>query len=313
MAGNQQDERDAHEVSEVIDFAAARASRRKRDASKLPDPIVDYTLLVRASVKVAGEEIIRHLGVDESLTLGELGTVLAISFGFTGEAAPSLFEAGNLELSPQDTIGDLLRGEHDQLTFHWGLWEIAVVLGDRWFRDEGTPRALCVGGIGEFHGAEFNLSKINEQLTEDGVAEQILAQTRPEVRGLIERSGIFDFIPLLQAMDLEREVELPADTIAALRSLPLEFTRQAIDAFWATVLALSCLATDNLTDRVLEELMSALDWGGAEGDELSAAQIREMCADSLAVLAQIGAYGEGALAPVDRLDIYRELIRRLDL
>ena len=61
--------------------------------------------------------------------------------------------------------------------------------------------------------------------------------------------------------------------------------------------------------KLIEETMAAIGWTDDNGDSLSATHIRSMCAQSLHKLAELGAYGTQALAPVDRLDIYRALLR----
>mgnify|MGYP001757561091 FL=1 len=55
--------------------------------------------------------------------------------------------------------------------------------------------------------------------------------------------------------------------------------------------------------------MAALGWVDDDGEELHGSDIRELCTASLDVLASLGAYGVDAAAPVDRLDIYRALVR----
>ena len=74
-------------------------------------------------------------------------------------------------------------------------------------------------------------------------------------------------------------------------------------------LALSCMGGRALTDSVVETSMAALGWVDDDGEELHGSDIRELCTASLDVLASLGAYGVDAAAPVDRLDIYRALVR----
>ena len=64
-----------------------------------------------------------------------------------------------------------------------------------------------------------------------------------------------------------------------------------------------------LTDSVVETSMAALGWVDDNGEELRGPEIRDLCTASLDVLASLGAYGANAAAPVDRLDIYRALVR----
>lgn len=55
--------------------------------------------------------------------------------------------------------------------------------------------------------------------------------------------------------------------------------------------------------------MAALGWVADDGSPLGADAITAACAGSLSQLADIHAYGDDLLAPVERLDIYRELLR----
>ncbi|WIM67871.1 hypothetical protein QP027_00235 [Corynebacterium breve] len=288
----------------VIDLAAERAARRG-------EPAEHNTLMVRAGAYVVDEEVIRHIGIDEAMTLQECQRVLVTCFNLPDEGSPARFthevdDDGRLEISRP--IGELLRESGDSLFFHWGLWSFHLHLGEKWPRDEGTPRALCIGGIGEFQGRPFDLTDVNAELTGTDTVQQVLSNARGEVCRVIERTRIFDFVPLLQAMDLERPTAVDAETREILAELPLEQDDEPVDAFWSTVLGLSCLADEPLTDTVIEDTMNALRWGSPE--ELSADDIKKLCSESLDVLASVGAYGTDAGSTVDRLDIYRELIRQ---
>lgn len=75
------------------------------------------------------------------------------------------------------------------------------------------------------------------------------------------------------------------------------------------MLALSCLGDRELFDDVITSTMSALGWVADDGSSLPAADITAACTDSLAILEELGAYGRDLAAPVERLDIYRELLR----
>ena len=46
-----------------------------------------------------------------------------------------------------------------------------------------------------------------------------------------------------------------------------------------------------------------------DGKDVTGADVRQLCAASLQQLAGIGAYGAESAAPVDRLDMYRALLR----
>lgn len=289
-------------VNNVIDLAARRVARGSGP----------HTLLVRAEIITNGEHVIRHIGVDESTTLDCMRRVLAAAFNLPKEPAPARFTLGCDDDRPLESsmpLGSLLLRPGDHLHFHYGLLHFTVYLGDRWPRDEATPRRLCVGGIGELPGCGFDLAGINAALVDERVVDSVLESTRPDVRDLIERARIFDFIPLLQAMDLDRHVELDTPIESALESLPQEADPIEVDAFWSTVLGLSCLAADELTDTVIEETMDALGWTTDSGAGITAADAKQLCTRSLETLSSIGAYGATAVAPVDRLDLFRGLLR----
>lgn len=186
------------------------------------------------------------------------------------------------------------------LDYEWGLWHIDVEVVDEIVRDAGTPRALCVGGTGALRDEEFDPSIINATLTGDEVIEQTLSLVDEHVANVIRRSGMYDFIALLQALDISR----PSTGVTAIR-LPVERDLKSKDAFVAMLLSLACMSDDYLTDTVAITVMDALGWG-----ELSPEAIRSLCAQSLAELESLGAYGASRKSPVDRIDIYRELLRR---
>lgn len=289
----------------VVDLAAYRAAREASPQG--------HTLLLRVATSVAGEEVIRYVGVDETMPLAEARDVLSTVFG-AHDNVPSGFTSTRDTTRWLDLHRPLrfyLRATGDHLLFHWGLWQFSLHVGDRLVRDADTPRALCVGGAGDFHGEDFSPSRINKSLTHDGLTHTVLHSIRPGVREVIERSDIFDFIPLLQAMDVERESSISTAERGVLQALPAERTPEGRDAFWVTVLALSCLAAE-FTDEVITDTMGALGWAHPDGRELSAAEVKEMCGESLRTLSQVGGYPEHAAAPARRLEIYREVLRGPD-
>ena len=282
----------------VVDLATAR-QRRQRTAR---------TIILRASNIRADEEVHRHIGVNDSLHLADLHEILVTTFGLgedTGATPWHFSQAGDRDerIDAADAIHTHLRSEGDTLAYHWGLWVIDISAIESYPRDAGTPRALCVGGSGSFGGQGFDLADINAQLTGTTTIREVLAATNSEVRGLIDRSGIFDFVPLLQALALTRPGSLPADVSAVLDQLPVETDPMERDAFWAIVLALACMGDEAMSNHVLEATMGGLGW------PLDGPATRAACVESLRVLSDVGAYGTDALSPVDRLDFYRELLR----
>lgn len=286
----------------VIDLAAARARRRG------PAHQARTIILQIANVRADGEAH-RQLGVIDSLELADLRDVIAVAFGLRENAPWSFHDAAGKELDRQAHLREHLGRIGEKLTFCWGLWEFRIVTAHSWIRDDGTPWALCVGGSGRFGDTGFDIARINAELTGTETTRDVMRRTRPQVRGIIERSRLFDLVPLLQALDLGRDVHLKDSTREILARLPLETDPEAIDAFWAMVLALSCLGNDELTDTIAESIMEAIGWVDDDGSHLPAAEVRQLCDASLHQLAAVGAMGPRQLAPVDKLDIFRGLLR----
>lgn len=296
MAGNS--------TGSVVDLAAMRALRRPAPGNGRPP----RTVILQASHVRADAEVHRHIGVNDVLHLADLHEVLLTAFGFCAEpgATPWHFSPPGdrtERLAGDDHLHLHLAAEGDAVAYHFGLWDVLLTVVASYPRDDGTPRALCVGGSGSFDGSDFNPADINARLTGTATIREVLTATTPEVRDLIDRSGIFDFVPLLQALDLTAGVDLDPEVRSVLADLPVETGRQARDAFWAVVLTLACMGDERLSDEVLETTMEALGWTG------DGAGFRSLCLDSLTRLASVGGYGRDSLAPVDRLDLYRALLR----
>lgn len=298
------------QVAAVVDFDAARSRLKGIPPATRPN---HRTLLVRCGAMVADEEVLRHIGINGESTLDEVQRVLQTAFAVPDDQpSPTRFteeedDAGRLDACTE--LGCYLRDVGDTLYFHWGLWRFTLSLADAYPRDAATPAALCVAGTGDFGDRPFDISAINAQLIGPSAIETVLAGACEEVRDVVTRSRTMDFLPLLQALDLARAAELDREAARTIEALPRERTPRARDAFWCTVLALSCLADDATTDDILEATMAALDWAGDDGEPLSAQDVRTLCAGSLVRLARIGGYGPGQASPVDRLDIFRAILR----
>lgn len=290
-------------TGQVVDLTAVRARRQRQPR----------TVILRAANLRADAEVHRHIGVNDSLHLADLHEVLVIAFGlkeYRGSAPWhfSTHENRDERLDAADELHQHLTDDGDAIVYHWGLWDITISAVESYPRDSGTPRALCVGGSGAFGGVEFDLAGINAELTGTTTIREVLAATHPAVRDIIDRSGIFDFVPLLQALDLGRAVDLPPSVQAELAELPVEEDAAGRDAFWVVILALACMSDTELTDHVLTTAMSGLGWQDDDGSPLTGPAIRDLCTASLDRLTAVGGYGPDELAPVDRLDIYRELL-----
>lgn len=237
---------------------------------------------------VRGANVYRHIGVNDTMCVSELRRVLDICFGFDS-AEPSTFPGLDAASLIPDTF-----------TYEWGLWTVDVHVIDAYPRDEGTPHALCIGGAGSLND-DFDLATVNTELTGRETISAVLSLAHPELRDLIERGSLFDFVPLLQAIDLRQ-------AFGASHGLPVESDPAARDAFWATVLVLSCFSEPGTSDQLLEGTMATLGWVEDDGSPLTAPAIRALCAESLMKLASLGGYGRQAKSPVDRLEIYRNLL-----
>lgn len=272
---------------------------------------IPVTLIVRAILGDMNETIVRHIGINSAMTLEDFHHVLCTCFGFHTELddqSPWGFYHSHERIKTH-SIGEVLAYHGDMCRYTYGLWEIDLFLLDTYPRDRGTPVALCIGGEGTLNHEDFNLSLINSHLTGRETTEAILASTHHTIRNIIERSGMFDYVPLLQALDLHRTTECDDPTRALLHSLPQENDPAAQDAFWVIVLALSSLGGEEIGNEIIETTMDRLGWEDDDGSFLTAPKIKELCGQSLLALATVGAYGNNAKNPVERLDMYRELLR----
>ncbi|MBP3088343.1 hypothetical protein EML15_04170 [Corynebacterium sp. sy017] len=285
------------DVAQIIDLTTFRRARTT--------PAQAHTAIICATLSTAQADMYRSVGVNDAMSLEQLHNVINICFGIEQKNTPWKFcDQDDRVLSREKSVHDVLGQQQSRIDYYWGLWRIGIEYVDSFARDRGTPQALCIGGSGalEVTNGDFDPSVINAKLTGDDVINRILSMIHPEAAQVIKRSGMYDFVPLLQAIDLHSPA--PQQQIVR-KDLPLECDPQARDAYWATLLGLLCLSDEKLIDAVVESLMEALGWGYA-----SAAEIRVLCQESLSYLDELGAYGTDAVSLVDRIDIYRELLRR---
>lgn len=301
-----------NDSAEVIDLNAARRARNRQNRvpnQHVPAPRRErdaQTVIVNAILSSGQEDIQRHIGINDSKTLEDLRSVLDICFGFTKEPAPWTFtgvDSPHDKLNEADAIYFHLSVPGDKIQYRYGLWNIAVEVVDSIVRDDSTPQAVCIGGYGDMPDGPFHTSAVNERITAVAGDLNVLAHVRPEVAELIERSGVYDFVPLLQALGLSKPRQ--AEVTENLANLPVEKKRQSRDAFWAMVLSLACMSDEELTDSVAVSLMSALGYG-----ELDIDDITSLCHESLGVVESLGCYGDEPRCAVERIDIYRELLRK---
>ncbi|MBI8999695.1 hypothetical protein M0E87_02500 [Corynebacterium sp. CCM 9185] len=299
----------------VIELAPRRDARAAVGGA-VPDR-EPRTLIIRVTLWGADREIHRQVGLNDAMPLTELHRVLSICFGFHGHGAdaPWSFTAGTRTFRTDGCVHDVFARPGDIAVYTWGLWRMFIEVIESYPRDRGTPRALCIGGSGSLRpgtsgSVDFDPADINAELTGTETIASTLALVDGGVADLINRSRIFDFIPLLQALDLARPVQLNERTRTILDGLPLEREPEARDAFLVTVLTLSSLVDAELGDNVIEAAMAEIGWVDDNDGALTAERIRGLCAESLHALAGAGGCGTGALPPVERLDLYRYLLRR---
>lgn len=220
-------------------------------------------------------------------------------------------------------------------------------------RDDHTPDAVCLaGGFAPDEDApadpesfpvpgrvdhpaglprDVDLAAVNVALTGEETVAEILGELDPELRALLLSGDLYEFTPLLQALDLGRPAQVGEATRRVLAGFPVETTPVGRAAAWSRVVALSTLSDRETADEVTAMLMAALGFtradaglGATDGhrscDPLSAEEIRDLSRESGHLLATCGAdVWEGTasavipLVPkcslVDRLEMYRFLLQ----
>lgn len=226
-------------------------------------------------------------------------------------------------------------------------------------RDRNTPDAVCLAGgfapdvdtavgmtavpgrqvfpvAGEVDHPvglprQVDLAAVNVALTGEETVSEILAGLAPELRELLLGGDLYEFTPLLQALDLGRPAQVAEPVRHVLEQFPAERTPVGRAAAWSRVIALSTLSDRGTADEVTVMLMAALGFtrsdadlppadGRRPGDPLNAAEIRALSRESGRLLAICGAdswegsaSGVTPLVPkcslVDRLEMYRFLLQ----
>lgn len=310
------------------------------------------TLIIGASLEEEPRSVHRVFGVNDQLDLKALSRVLAIVFGWEereGLSVPTKFQlpgsaveaatrlavgkatrpdaTPNVDIPLATTIAEVLQAPGDTLIWQWGLWTHVLQVREAFARDDATPDALCIGGsgtiraLGDAEAEEVDIAAINRELTGRDSIQNTLAATRSDVVDIIEASGVFEFVPLLQALDLHRsgptELELNGEVgesvVKRLRALPLESAADNPAGHAAALVEMLCLAaltSDDLRHDVASHVMERLGWEGDDGLPLSGEDVEELAAESWAEMCALGLAGEDALSPVARLDLLREALRR---
>lgn len=180
--------------------------------------------------------------------------------------------------------------------------------------------------------ARVDITEVNVALAGEDTVEQILAETDPELRELLHERALYEFIPLLQALDLERPANVTEHAAELLADAPIEKSKIGRAAAWARIIALSTLV-DSEVDEVSEAFMSALGFTRADAklpptdtalgtDALSASEIKWLSRRTGRILAQVGAckwepQPDDQAVPLvpqcsllDRLEMYRFVLQR---
>lgn len=306
------------------------------------------TLIIGASLEEEPCSAHRVFGINDQMDLRSLSRVLAIIFGWGDESVPMKFHlpgsavqaatqlgtggkgtvVGEVDVPLSTTIAEVLQGPGDTLIWQWGLWEHTLQVREAFARDDSTPDALCIGGSGAIHAlgdidAEeaVDIAAINRELTGRDSIKNTLATARADVVDIIERSGVFEFVPLLQALDLQRPeptaLELTGEAgesvVRRLRAIPVEDAEEdpaGHDAALVELLCLAALTSDELRYDVAAHVMERLGWEGDDGTPLSGEDVEELATASWSEMCELGLAGADALSPVARLDLLREALRR---
>ena len=159
-----------------------------------------------------------------------------------------------------------------------------------------------------------DIAAINELLTGEQSIRNTLSTAREDVVDLIERSGVFEFVPLLQALDLRRNpgCNCIAEDCDRMRALPAEDPDDAAgrDAALATLLCLSALTDEDIRHDVTSHVMDSLGWVADDGTPLTGEDVEELCPATWAVLEEVGVVGDEQVGVVEKLDLLREALRR---
>lgn len=283
-------------TSDYMAPVIALSDARARLAGGEQEPVGD-TLMVRCAL-LGHDTVYRWVGIHEHTTVEQCRSVIATVFAIDDRTDRVRAEADTaLEL------GEVLHRPGATTRFTWGLWTFDMQLADFYKRDESTPQSICVAGSGNFGDTPFDIRQVNAELLGVERAADLEELVRPDAREVLRRAASHDFVPLIQALGVERALLAdapPNHPNPILKALPIEDDPQARDAFWSVVLASACCVDERITAELTESIMRSLGWG-----ELSAAEVRETCRGSLDTLDALCA----DLPLPARLDVYRDLLR----
>lgn len=339
------------QLGEVLDSALATAP-----AADILADAADTTLLVLAEHHVEGIGwFTRTLGLNGALSVAE--TVRAVLIAFSWPGASDMLDGGDGRTgvaggwSLQARRDDRLRvysptagpvgtrlddalGRDGTGTVVVDGYPVSVTTAGTMPRDGHTPDAVCLAGSftpepgaaadhPEGVPGDVDLAAVNVALAGEETVGEILAELDPELADLVRAGALYEFTPLLQALDLGRPAQIPDRTRKVLEHVPAESTGPGRAAAWARIVALSTLSDRDAVDSIAATLLGSLGITGPDGAPLSDAAARDLCRESAHRLATCGADawnslpGETGATPLvprcsllDRLEMYRFLLQR---
>lgn len=193
---------------------------------------------------------------------------------------------------------------------HQDIDPTAVLLGaeflpaaDQFGRTLTEAEALHPLGI----PTAVQLSEVNIELAGEDTVEQVMADVQPELKALLHDGELYEYVPLLQALDLERPSTVSDRAAELLADAPSEESAVGRAAAWARIVALSTLVDADSVDEVSESFMQAVGYRrgdvdfAAEGIDVTALSSASEEVGGLATMDNLEKWDAGELDP-DELD-----------
>ncbi|WP_426707772.1 hypothetical protein ACEN2D_05160 [Corynebacterium auriscanis] len=137
----------------------------------------------------------------------------------------------------------------------------ALLLGADFIPDEeaeGVELAPVSTEQVGYPAKDVDIECVNVELAGEDPVENVLANLKPELAQLLKKYQLFQFIPLLQALDLDRPAIVDEQVAEYLADLPVEKSPKARAAAWARIIALSTLGSEDVVAETSESFMIAL-------------------------------------------------------
>lgn len=152
-----------------------------------------------------------------------------------------------------------------------------------------------------------DIERVNVELAGEDPVENVLANLKPELAKLLKKYQLFQFIPLLQALDLDRPAVVDEQVAEQLADLPIEKTPKARAAAWARIIALSTLGGEDMVAETSEAFMAAL----AEAKDQRKAESKTAKARGTAGIYAVSPNGSNESAHGGRVDLTNAEIQSL--